>query len=277
MIVQRILVPVLLGLSLAVAAGCSLGPVVWTDKVTEELRIDTEGLDHLRLETHNGAIDGKGRSGGESVAVVTVTKKAGGLTIEDAKDALAAIDVSVKPIGDGGKDIAWQWRTGPKPSWSAEVEYSVDAPASLALDAQTHNGSVTIAGVGADVQVSTHNGSVKVQSSGGRLRVETHNGAIDASYAGGEVVLLTHNGEVDADLSRCKSVAGEIDSYNGSITLSVGKELSADMCCSTYNGGIHCDAPYKVQHSSRGELTGRLGEGGGKLTVSTHNGGIRIK
>jgi len=69
--------------------------------------------------------------------------------------------------------------------------------------------------------------------------------------------LLTHNGAVDADLSQCKSVAGEIRSTTRYLRGS-RKELSADLSCTTYNRRIHCDAPYKVEHASRGQLVGRL-------------------
>ncbi|HVP13205.1 MAG TPA: DUF4097 family beta strand repeat-containing protein [Phycisphaerae bacterium] len=277
MTARRICLPALLGLGFVLVTGCSIGPVIWTDKVTEELRIDAQGLNRLELETHNGEIDWKGRSSGEPVAVIKVTKKAGGLTVQDARDALAAVEVNVKQTADGVKEVAWTWRTGPKPSWSADVQYEVEAPAGLALDAQTHNGSIRIDGADANVEAVSHNGSVKVRSSGGRLRVETHNGEINAAYEGGDIFLVTHNGEVTADLSRCKSVAGEISSYNGGITLAAGKELSADLSCSTYNGHIDCDAPYRVEHASRSELAGRLGDGGRKLTVVTHNGNIRVK
>jgi hypothetical protein len=266
-----------LGLGFVLVTGCSMGSVIWTDNVTEELRIDATGLSRLELQTHNGAIECKGRPDGEPAAVVKVTKKAGGLTIEDAKHALAAIDVQVEQTADGVKQVAWKWRTGPKPNWSANVKYEVDAPASLALDIQTHNGSVEVAGVSANVKAVSHNGSVKVQSSGGSLRIETHNGGINAAYEGADLALLTHNGHVTADLSRCKSTAGEISSSNGGISLTVGKELSADLSCSTSNGRIDCDVPYKGEHASRSKLVGRLGEGGRTLTISTSNGSIRIK
>jgi hypothetical protein len=277
MIPRSMFLPSVLGFGFVLVTGCSMGSVIWTDNVTEELRIDANGLSRLDLQTHNGAIECKGRPSGEPAAVVKVTKKAGGLTIQDAKDALAAIDVQVKQTADGVKQVAWQWRTGPKPNWSANVEYEVDAPAALALDIQTHNGSVEVAGVNADVKAVSHNGSVKVQSSGGSLRVETHNGGINATYEGADLALLTHNGHVTADLSRCKSTVGEISSSNGGISLTVGKELSADLSCSTSNGHIDCEVPFKIEHASHTKLVGRLGEGGRGLTVSTSNGSIRIK
>lgn len=275
--------------------GCTVGPLVWTDPVTEELKIDAKGVNSLQLETHNGAIDCKGRPNDEPTALVKVIKKGGGLTAAEAKEALDAIEVSVDQTAGGVKRVAWKWKIERKPSWGAEVAYSVQAPATLAIDAQTHNGRIGVQTFSAKVDATTHNGAIevgdvrgevalvstngkiKVQASGSRLRAETHNGEIEAAYDGGEVSLLTHNGGVQADLSKCKSLGGEITSHNGRITLTVGPGLSADLDCSTANGSVSCDAPYQVQHAGRGHLTGKIGQGGSKLAVITHNGDIRIK
>jgi DUF4097 and DUF4098 domain-containing protein YvlB len=78
-------------------------------------------------------------------------------------------------------------------------------------------------------------------------------------------------------LSGGKGVGGEITSHNGDIVITVGKDFSADVECSTYNGRIKSDAAFEVRHADHGELSGRIGQGGSSLIVNTHNGSIRIK
>jgi len=248
---------------------------VWTEAV-EERPIDTTGLTALEVRTHNGSIDFQSQPAGGN-ATVTITKKAGGTSREDAEEALAAINVFVEPAGSGKTKISWKWAVPKKARWGGDVSFAIRAPGTLHFDAETHNGAVEVAEVSGDVKVVSHNGRLKVRSSNGKLFAETHNGEVDANYAGPEVNLSTHNGEVAADLSKCGAVAGHITTHNGTVRVSVGKSTSALLKCKTHNGGIHCDAPLSESHNARGELTGKLGTGGPSLGVVTHNGSIRVK
>ncbi len=248
---------------------------MWTEAV-EERPIDATGLTALEVRTHNGAIDFQSQAAG-GTASVTITKKAGGTTQEDAKEALAAINVFVERAGNGKTRIGWKWSMPKKARWSGDVSFVILAPGNLNLDAETHNGAVAVAEVSGDVRVVSHNGKVKVRSSTGKLHAETHNGEVNVTYAGPEVNLNSYNGEVSADLSKCGAVAGNITTHNGAVRVSVGKNTSATLKCETHNGGIDCDAPLSESHKARGELTGKLGAGGPSLDVVTHNGSIRVK
>ena len=123
----------------------------------------------------------------------------------------------------------------------------------------------------------THNGPVDVQSTDGTLYAETHNGWIHVGYAGDDVTLVTHNGEVVADLRNCTALEGDITTHNGGIEVIVGEATSTDLRCETHNGRIKCDVPLSNIELTRHRLIGTIGAGGGRLDVSTHNGGIRVK
>jgi len=260
-----------------VSCGCACGPTLWTQEVTEEMRIELKDVARLELRTHNGGVAYTGKADAPAVAVVKVTKKGGGITLAEAKEALEAIEVRVTDSPGGAKQVGWRWKTVQKPTWGADVSYEVTAPESLAVDIQTHNGGIGVEGAAGEVRVLTHNGAVGVKSSRGPLHAETHNGAITAAYAGDKITVATHNGAVVADLSGSKGTGGEVTSHNGDIIITVGKDFSAEVDCSTYNGGVKSDVPLKVQAARRGELSGSIGQGGSKLTIGTHNGGIRIK
>ena len=281
--------------AVALFVGCTMGPMVWTPEVTEEMKVDTAGLTGLEVETHNGNLEYFGQADHEPGAAVTVLKKGGGLTAADAEAALKAIEVYVEPQGKDVKKIAWRWRTIKQPSWGACVGYRIDAPAKLGLTGTSHNGYVEASGIVGNVNLESYNGNVKLadaqgkvslkshngwveaRSSGGPLHAESYNGQVKAVYEGGEIELRSHNGEVEADLSRCGSVRGEIVSYNGGIEVVAGKTMAANLNCEAYNGGIKCDVPWQVKEMSRGKARGTIGQGGDLLEVTTHNGSIRIK
>jgi DUF4097 and DUF4098 domain-containing protein YvlB len=256
--------------------GWDCSPSVWKEE-TEEVSIDPNGLTSMEVRTHNGAIDFTGLPVGAGAASVTVHKKAGGSTHADAEAAMNALDVYVEGSADGTQRIGWRWKGIKKSSWQADVSFAINAPGKLHLDAETHNGRVSASGVVGDVRILTHNGRVKVESRDGEMNAETHNGAIDAIYGGSRLTLVTHNGTIEADLSRCGSVQGEISTHNGAVELAVGANTSANLVAQTDNGHVTFDAPMTVSSVARTSLEGKLGLGGERLGVVTHNGSIRIK
>lgn len=285
----------LLGSAVGLLGGCTIGSVIWTSEATEELKVDTAGLTGLDVQTHNGDLTYAGKADHAPEAVVTVLKKGGGATIADAEAAREAIEVYVESAAPSIKRIAWRWKTPKQLSWGACVGYRISAPARLSLTGTSHNGAIEASGIVGEVSLEsynghiklvdtqgkvslrTHNGHVEARSSGGPLHAESYNGRVIAEYAGDEIELRSHNGEITAELGRCGAVHGEIVSYNGDIELTLGQTFAADVDCESYNGRIKSRVPWEVSEMSRGKAVGRIGAGGGKLGVTTHNGSIRIE
>jgi hypothetical protein len=268
----------LLALPLANLGCLNLGTTTWTPKTTETIRLDTTGLSELEVRTHNGSIEFVGQSVEAGESSVVVTKRAGARSQESAEEALQALQVFVEPAGPGVQRIGWRWTTNRKMSWSAEVDFVVRAPSTIRLDADTHNGGIKVSGAKNDIRLLTHNGSVQIDASQGALRACTHNGRVDARYEGGDIQLTSHNGHLTADLSRCAAVRGILTTHNGSVELIASESTSAGLQCHTHNGRVQSDWPLRNESkSSRTELVGDLGTGGGLLRLETHNGAIRIK
>ena len=252
------------------------GPTVWAE-ATEILPIDPAGLESLVVRTHNGEITFAGQPEGASQPMVTAFKKGGGLTLGQAEEALAAIQVYVESGAAGVTKIGWRW-TGAK--WRhrrGQVSFEIKAPGRLDFDGETHNGGVEVVGVTGDVVIVTHNGDVNVDSANGKLRAETHNGALTIDYAGDDLKLTTHNGGIRADLGRCRSVGGSISTHNGGIKVGMSDTTSARLRCQTHNGRVSSKLPLNDAEISRSKVIGTIGQGGNDLTITTHNGGIQIK
>ena len=252
------------------------GPSIWTESRTERLELDTANLSAIEVRTHNGSIAFSAVPVAEG-AYVDVTKKGRGLTPEDAENALDAIDVYVESAGAGVQRVGWRWRGVKAPTWRARVSFDIRGPGDLDFKANTHNGPIKVGGVAGDVNVVAHNGRINVESSAGKLYAQTHNGGISAVYAGDEVTLVTHNGRIVADLTGCGVVNGSITTHNGSVEVSVGDSTSARLTCRTHNGGFRISVPLNESEISRRRLTGTIGTGEGRLSLTTHNGSVRIK
>lgn len=277
----------LVGVLALVSTGCivvgvggwslSIGTSVWTDTQTERIDLDTSTLSAMEVRSHNGGIHFEGLDSRSAEAYIIATKKAGGITPGDAEDAMDAIEVFVESDGNGLQRVGWRWNQLKHLFWSASVSFDIRAPGNIDFDGQTHNGGVELEGLEGNLRLITHNGSISSQSSGGKLYAETHNGRIVSTYEGSDVTLLTHNGRVVADLSKCGEINGKIVTHNGGVELTLGENVSADLRCRTHNGSIRCKVPIQNSEISRSYLTATLGSGQGKLSVTTHNGSVRIE
>jgi Putative adhesin len=141
----------------------------------------------------------------------------------------------------------------------ASINFDVQVPRGVLLNARTTNGNVTGHNLASVVEASTTNGNVDVSTSEW-ASASTTNGGIHVSIGNakwsGELKERTTNGSVD-------------------VTLPAGAEFALD--AATTNGGVHTDFPITVQGSFNSKrLSGTVGAGGRDLRVSTTNGGIKL-
>lgn len=141
------------------------------------------------------------------------------------------------------------------------VHFTVRVPDGVRVNVNTINGALEISGATAEVLAKTINGSIRAQSAGGPVRASTVNGSIDVSM--GSI------GNV-SDL--------EYETINGSVTIEVPSNLSAQLDLSTVNGRITTDFPITVSGSlSPRRLRGTVGSGAMRLRASSVNGGITLR
>lgn len=148
------------------------------------------------------------------------------------------------------------WRHG----HHAKINFDVQVPRGVRLNAMTTNGGVHCVNLDSVVQAATTNGNVEVSTSEW-ASAKTTNGGVRVSMGNakwsGELELMTTNGSVD-------------------VTLPASAEFKVD--ASTTNGGIQTDFPITIQGKfGPKSLSGTVGGGGRELKVATTNGGIELK
>ena len=142
----------------------------------------------------------------------------------------------------------------------AKINFDVQVPRGVRLNALTTNGRVHCLNLDSVVQAATTNGDVEVSTSEW-ASAKTTNGGVRVSMGNakwsGELELMTTNGSVD-------------------VTLPSSAEFKVD--ASTTNGGIQTDFPITIQgRFGPKSLSGTVGGGGRDLKVATTNGGIELK
>lgn len=137
------------------------------------------------------------------------------------------------------------------------VDFTLEVPDGVALDAITVNGDVEARGLTSRVEAVTVNGDVALET-GGSASATTVNGGIEARV-----------GRLDGRL--------KFTTVNGSVHLTLPRDTGAEVEMSTVNGSIETDFPITIRgrwgpRSARGEIGG----GGATVEVTTVNGSIHL-
>lgn len=182
------------------------------------------------------------------------------------------------------------------------------------LRVDTGSGSVTVSDITGALEVDTGSGSVEVRDVRGDVLVDTGSGRIDAArIAGDDVELDTGSGRivvegVEARRLRVDTGSGGIrvtgvrspdveidtgsggidvellddierfvvDTGSGSVTVRVPDGFGAEVELDTGSGRIEVELPMQIRSARRDHVSGRIGDGGGRLSVDTGSGGIEI-
>jgi len=121
-----------------------------------------------------------------------------------------------------------------------------------------HNGSVTALNHEGDLSILTHNGEIRSESSSSTIKLETHNGAIES--------------RVDCH----GTLNGDLITYNGSISITIGKGASAEIVGTTSNGRVSVNREMEITVKKKKVIVGRIGSGEGKVELEIHNGSINL-
>jgi hypothetical protein len=239
------------GLSVDVASGRA------SDEWTRTYTLAKGG--RLEIINVNGAIDVFPAIGAE--VQVVARREVRTRTDEEAKARLAKVEmmedvgpehvrIEMKP-GDPSAGFA--------PSGRVNIQYRVNVPAGLVLSFRTENGAVRMENVDGRITAVSTNGPIIGRGLSGTVDASTVNGGI-------EIGMLALSGD------------SKIVTVNGPATLTVPPDIDADLEAAAVNGGVttHERLPLKASDRTNRRVTGRLNDGGPRISVQTINGGVRV-
>jgi hypothetical protein len=143
--------------------------------------------------------------------------------------------------------------------WS--VSYEVWVPRKSNLDADTHNGGVSVEGVEGRMELRAVNGGISLRQVAGDIRARTTNGGVTAYLDG-----ATWRGQ-----------GLDLETTNGGVALEIPRGYNAELETGTVNGSMNIDFPVTVQGFIGRRITTKLGNGGPRVRATTTNGGVRIR
>lgn len=219
--------------------------------------------DAISIRGINGAIFARAASG-DQVRVTAVKRSErdplSSVSIEIVEDSEGVLICAVYPSRDEdrpnrcarGRDYRMNTRNN-----DVKVDFTIEVPAGVELDAVTVNGDIEILDLSSSVEAVTVNGNIQVET----------NGAATAT---------TVNGSIEARVGRLSDDL-EFTTVNGGVTVTLPSGTAANVEATTVNGSIETDFPITIRgrwgpRSARGEIGG----GGPTLEITTVNGSITL-
>jgi DUF4097 and DUF4098 domain-containing protein YvlB len=255
-------ITITVSLALFGSAGRAVGqvqePFRWSGVVEPGKTLEVRGI--------NGDIEASGAEG--TAAEVRASKEGEDddpreVRIEVVEDAQGVLICAVYPNrrGERPNECHRDRQNQQLDDHDVTVDFVVRVPAGVRLVARTVNGSITATGIRADTEVSTVNGKVEVASTG-------------------TVSANTVNGSIEATMGRERWTGKlEFHTVNGSVTLRMPAGTNAVVEGETVNGDLESDFPLTLEANRQWgprKFEGAIGEGGGRLSIETVNGGIRL-
>ncbi|MSR07079.1 MAG: hypothetical protein EXR93_08450 [Gemmatimonadetes bacterium] len=165
---------------------------------------------------------------------------------------------------------------------------------SLSID--TGSGTVSVTDAQGDVSVNTGSGEVELTTfRGTTLSIDAGSGSVSATAVTAEsinvetgsgdivlsgisspdVTLDTGSGAVDLDLASDVDQLA-VDTGSGAVTLHVPDNVGASIDIEAGSGGVESDIPLEVTRWGSDRVTGRIGDGKGRIVVETGSGRVKI-
>jgi hypothetical protein len=150
--------------------------------------------------------------------------------------------------------------TGRREGWS--VSFHLMVPRNTNLDLESQNGGIKIVGVHGNLDFETQNGGVTLEEVGGDVHGRTQNGGVK--------VLLTGS-QLDGERL-------DVETKNGSVSLTVPENFRANLETGTVNGSFNTDFPITIRGQLRSRrITTELNGGGPSIRLVTTNGSVRLR
>lgn len=139
------------------------------------------------------------------------------------------------------------------------VHYTIHIPRTASLRVKDYKSDSEITGVEGEIEFDTYKGTAHIDGIQSALTLETYKGNVRAIFTR-------------------FAAASRMNTYKGSIDVSLPRASAFDLSSNTHRGGFDCDFPRTI-HATRdlGNVSGAVNGGGPLLRVSSYRGNIRLR
>lgn len=170
--------------------------------------------------------------------------------------------------------VNFEWGSGHR------VDIIVQMPRQGNVNLRTGDGKIELADLKGTMNLHTGDGSETLDNVDGKLYASTGDGHIRAEGRFDALELKSGDGHLDAVAHAGSTMAANwrLESGDGSVSLELPPDLSADVDLHTGDGHIDLDMPVTTEGKIRtNEIHGKLNGGGSLLTIHTGDGSIHLR
>jgi len=185
-------------------------------------------------------------------------------------------------VGSVSADIDVEKVTGEQELQSVSGDLEIEIYASD-VDAETVSGDVDVDGHGGDAEVRLESvsGDVTAEGLAGELKFSTVSGDLDLSNGSFDrAVAETVNGDISLVMVLRSGGKLDVETVNGTVDVDFIGDVDARFDIETFNGRIrNCfgpDAERTSKYAPGWELSFEEGDGDGRVSIATLNGGVRL-
>jgi DUF4097 and DUF4098 domain-containing protein YvlB len=271
------------------------------ESAAERFRFDVCESSRIEARIDDGSIEVIGTATEE--VKIDVIKRARGSSPEAASAMLERISVDAYQSEstvriEAQQHAAWENNDFSIRWGSLRSDVEMRVPRASELELVTHDGRIVIERIEGRIEAETEDGRIRLREVVGSVRARTSDGTIVGRDLEGDIELSTDDGRIEIDGSfqtvnavtsdgsikvRCDSDSPSptgdwlLRSSDGSITLTLPREFSAEIEASTSDGRIVNELPLTQMEESKSWLKGKLGDGGPLILVKTMDGRITLR
>ena len=233
---------------------------------------------HVIVNAQHGDVAADGVGAGISVTAprgdVKLNSIAGGAQAHIGKGDFSVHNVQGDVSGDGScGDVTF---SDVKGGLTLNCEYFNDMHMehiSGPVRFKTARTDVQIAGLPGDLTLDDN--SMNVNEATGNVRVVTHSRDIDLSQIYGDTYVEDRDSTIAIEPAGAYAV--EAHNAKGDVTVTLPPNASGTVDGRAHNGDIVTDFPLAISGETDKTVSGRLGSGSSRISLSSSNGDIRIK
>lgn len=144
------------------------------------------------------------------------------------------------------------------------------------VDVRTSSGDGNLDNVKGSVSVYASSGDYKLYNIEGKLDIRTSSGDIYATGVSGSIRAESSSGDIRLKELTAKEGDFDIESSSGDVTLEVTDDFEGSIYLRSNSGSINSRLSGDIESLSESKLRGSIGNGNGRLRVSTISGDVRI-
>jgi len=266
---------------------------------------DVSGPVKLELYSIKGNVTITG--GSDNRVVINAVKRVRGSNYDEAEEVADHIEIKVESgknqvsietnylrmVNRGRSFWSKVFGTGGTDSYGA-VDFNISVPTRTSVSVMCLNGDVEISSVQGEIVIENSSGSTRGEYLFGPISLMQPTGDIDLNWIEGDIKLKSNSSKISiiqvrgaidlATAAGTVNIQTELDSPNeyfvetssGSITFGIPVSSSGRLNISTDGGEIRTEVPITIESMSRKRLSGKIGQGGPKISLSSGTGDVDV-